>query len=383
MISDYRVGNRDRRRGALCAALALGGLLVSADVVRPRPAFGETAPIPLVPGLTIVAAVVQGGADIEGLRTIKSVDAETVVIAFRWTTQDQAAKAVEDFAVTRIVRREDLAATNRMNAAFGTGDPDLFPGSTAIQTSTKVLEALKGGGETPFIFGIAIGAANGWVGSLLVPRKYYRGTLKRIEREAVPFSVLVNGERTMLPAIHASGTLTIGNDTGPAEFWWLDQPDNPLTLRWAFQGDSVQVVRIDTPPAPPAATQKPPPPVAPGLESGACRSELHGVYFDTGSAALRPESSVTISRVGELLEAQPDWLITIEGHTDNIGTPASNMTLSQRRAEAVRAALVETYRIPADHLAAKGFGQSQPVETNATIEGRARNRRVELSRKCR
>jgi outer membrane protein OmpA-like peptidoglycan-associated protein len=380
MTIGHSMSNRDPRGGALCAVIALGGLFMSAAVARP--ASGETVPIPLVPALTIVAAVVQGGVDIEGLRTIKSVDADGIVIAFSWTTQDQAAKAVEDFAVTRIVRREDLAATNRMNAVFGTGDPDLFPGATAIQTSAKVLEVLKSGGETPFIFGIAIGAANGWTGSLLVPRKYYRGTLKRIEGEAVPFSVLVNGERTMLPAIHASGTLTVGNDTGSAEFWWLDQPDNPLTLRWAFQGDSVQVVRIDMPPPAAAGTQKPRPPVAPGLDSGACRAELHGVYFDTGSAALRPESSVMIARVADLLKARPDWLITIEGHTDNIGTAASNLTLSQRRADAVRAALVETYQTPADHLTAIGFGQTQPVETNATIEGRARNRRVELSRKC-
>jgi hypothetical protein len=106
-----------------------------------------------------------------------------------------------------------------------------------------------------------------------------------------------------------------------------------LRVEWAelptgLQHDVLQLIALRAiPPATPAATQKPPPPVAPGLDSGACRAELHGVYFDTGSAALRPESSVTISRVGELLKAQPDWRITIEGHTDNIGMP---MTFYER-----------------------------------------------------
>src|SRR5690242_20517427 len=104
MTIGHSMSNRDPRGGALCAVIALGGLFMSAAVARP--ASGETVPIPLVPALTIVAAVVQGGVDIEGLRTIKSVDADGIVIAFSWTTQDQAAKAVEDFAVTRIVRRE-------------------------------------------------------------------------------------------------------------------------------------------------------------------------------------------------------------------------------------------------------------------------------------
>jgi OOP family OmpA-OmpF porin len=121
---------------------------------------------------------------------------------------------------------------------------------------------------------------------------------------------------------------------------------------------------------------------APQREGGVLsRAQLRSAIA-CGRAGLPRRPRVTIAPVGDLLKARPDWLITIEGHTDNIGIPASNLTLSQRRAEAVRAALVETYQTPADHLTAIGFGQTQPVETNATIEGRARNRRVELSRKC-
>src|SRR5260221_6954937 len=184
------MGKLDRMIGAAGAALAQGGLMLAAAVAFAAPAIAEPPLVPLAPGLVVVAAVIQGGVDIEALRTIESVDDQAVSIAFRWTAQDKAAaEQVKDLSVTRIVRREDLSAANRMNAVFGTGDPDLFPGATAIQTSANVLQSLKSGSDTPFIFGIAVGASGGWLGSFLVPRKYYRRPLKRVERESVPFGV--------------------------------------------------------------------------------------------------------------------------------------------------------------------------------------------------
>lgn len=85
--------------------------------------------------------------------------------------------------------------------------------------------------------------------------------------------------------------------------------------------------------------------------------------------------------VAQLLEKHSAWALSIEGHTDSVGDPASNRTLSQRRADAVRAALAERGVRP-DRLETAGFGASEPRESNATVEGRARNRRVELVRKC-
>jgi len=342
-------------------------------------AAAEPSAIALQPGLVVVSAITQSGVDIEGVRTVRSADGESVTIAFRWAAQSKSAQhALEDLAVTRIVRREDLLAANRVNASFGTEDPNLFPGSTAIQTSAKVLGSLKSGRDTPFIFGVAIGAREG-IFSALTPRKYYRGVLKTVERQSVPFNILLNGKRTVVPAIHARGTLVVGSDGGEAEFWWLDQADNALTLRWKFKGDLVQVVRID---APPSAVRIDAAAVAPGLASSACRAELHGVYFDTGSADLLRESDRMIAYIAEVLKGEPAWQVTIEGHTDNVGTDSSNLSLSKRRAEAVRAALIAHSGIGADRLKAAGFGETKPVESNDTLEGRARNRRVELSRKC-
>jgi OOP family OmpA-OmpF porin len=76
----------------------------------------------------------------------------------------------------------------------------------------------------------------------------------------------------------------------------------------------------------------------------------------------------------------PAWNLSVEGHTDNIGGPASNLDKSTRRAAAVRQALVDRHHVTGSRLAPTGFGASGPKETNETLEGRARNRRVELVR---
>jgi len=78
-----------------------------------------------------------------------------------------------------------------------------------------------------------------------------------------------------------------------------------------------------------------------------------------------------------LLNGQPDWKTKIEGHTDSTGAKAVNQTLSQQRATAVVAWLVKN-GIGPTRLAAAGFGDTQPIADNATEQGRARNRRVEL-----
>lgn len=107
------------------------------------------------------------------------------------------------------------------------------------------------------------------------------------------------------------------------------------------------------------------------LASDQFRAELHGVYFDTGSALLLPQSGAEIADVAALMAAQSTSHLVIEGHTDDIGTTDDNQVLSQHRAEAVRLALINGHNIAADRLTATDFGETRPVETNTTIEGRA------------
>lgn len=108
------------------------------------------------------------------------------------------------------------------------------------------------------------------------------------------------------------------------------------------------------------------------------RIAVQGIYFDTGSDRLRPESSGTLKQIADMLTAHSDLKLTIEGHTDNVGTATSNRTLSEKRAAAVKAALTSQYGIDTSRLGSAGFGDSKPAAPNTTPEGRQQNRRVEL-----
>ena len=108
------------------------------------------------------------------------------------------------------------------------------------------------------------------------------------------------------------------------------------------------------------------------------RVATQGIYFDSGSDRLRPESTPTLKEIGTMLKEHADLKLLIEGHTDNVGEDASNQTLSDKRAAAVKAYLVSTYGIDTARLQTKGFGETKPVGSNDTPEGRQNNRRVEL-----
>jgi outer membrane protein OmpA-like peptidoglycan-associated protein len=108
------------------------------------------------------------------------------------------------------------------------------------------------------------------------------------------------------------------------------------------------------------------------------RIALYGIYFDTNKTDLKPESEPTLQEMAKLLKAQPTLKLLVVGHTDNVGTFASNIDLSQRRAQAVVNALVSKHGVAKDRLTPVGDSFSAPVASNKTEEGRARNRRVEL-----
>lgn len=113
-----------------------------------------------------------------------------------------------------------------------------------------------------------------------------------------------------------------------------------------------------------------------------CRVVVPGVYFEFDSDALNPASAPWIRLVAQLLARHPDWTVTIEGHTDSIGGARYNQGLSERRAAALRRELVTRHGVAAGRLGTRGFGATRPLEPNTTLEGRARNRRVELVRPC-
>jgi outer membrane protein OmpA-like peptidoglycan-associated protein len=110
------------------------------------------------------------------------------------------------------------------------------------------------------------------------------------------------------------------------------------------------------------------------------KADIYSIYFSFNSDAIREESEPTLKMVGALMRKHPEWRLTINGHTDNIASDKYNLDLSRRRAAAVVKALTTTYGVPAARLGFAGQGEFAPIDTNETLEGRAKNRRVELVR---
>jgi OmpA-OmpF porin, OOP family len=108
---------------------------------------------------------------------------------------------------------------------------------------------------------------------------------------------------------------------------------------------------------------------------------LHSIQFDTGKASLKPESSAALDQIVALLKNDSALKLEIQGHTDNVGTAAANLKLSQDRAAAVKTYLVTTGGIAATRLTTTGFGDTKPMAPNTTDDGKAQNRRVELIKK--
>jgi outer membrane protein OmpA-like peptidoglycan-associated protein len=389
--------------------------------VRAAPA---TDPVPLARGLVFTTTSRAGLAASTG--TAPVADTEIVYsvvgsdddrISFRFSVdapEDAAASKLLDRvprSFDRSVRREDLRSAARLTVLMSSRDPVLSPGQTFAGTSSAVLQRLRGSGSVGFILGVnepeqglaalanigegarsaanANANANGsgstafvasgvaaLLSSLTVARHYYRGALERVGTGDEPFPVLLDGRRTTLPALHVRGELTFGERKITPQLWWLDDANNPLTLKWSIEDVYETVTRIDRPAGVRVRD------VEQALTGKSCRTELSGVYFTTASAHVLDASLPALERFASLLREHPDWRVTIEGHTDNIGTGEYNLDLSTRRAAAVRLALMQQYGISADRLQTKGYGLTRPVESNATDEGRAHNRRVEVSRNC-
>jgi outer membrane protein OmpA-like peptidoglycan-associated protein len=105
----------------------------------------------------------------------------------------------------------------------------------------------------------------------------------------------------------------------------------------------------------------------------------HGITFDIDKSDIKPESMGTLNMIVNVMKSNPDLKFEIDGHTDNTGQAAHNLTLSQQRAEAVKAQLVKM-GISAGKLTTKGFGDTKPISDNDSPEGKANNRRVEFVR---
>ncbi len=358
---------RSRKSPARATAHALLGVLLLA---LPAAAEERVAPtrVPFVEGLTTVRAVSEPRGDYETLRMIDSITAD----GYRLTTSgevpaDDGTRMLE-VNVVRTVRAADQRSARRMRTWFHTGDARQYTG-TVPGFSAAVVTDLRKTGAAEITY-LDVGAMFG----MSVVRRELSGTISRVKGGTTSVPMLVNGRRTQLPVIHAKGRLSDGMDSVPFEFHVLDDPDNPILLRSRGAGASSNLVRIEYPQ--PRQTRS----IERDLAARRT-AEVYGIYFSFARADIRPQSERMLREIAAALTDHPDWKLHIDGHTDSIGEAAANLALSQRRAAAVKHALVARYGIAAQRLDSGGFGESRPVDRNDTAEGRARNRRVELTRR--
>lgn len=131
-----------------------------------------------------------------------------------------------------------------------------------------------------------------------------------------------------------------------------------------------------TPPVVPVTPVYTPPVVTPVPETQPTPSLVLNIHFDHNQAVIKPVYKNELSKTAEFLANYPNMTALIEGHTDTSGNDRYNLNLSERRAQAVRRALIRDYNIKPSRLKSKGYGESQPIANNNTADGRLQNRRV-------
>lgn len=306
--------------------------------------------IPLIAGLTKVNAVVNiRNPDYESFETIERIDAEGVHVVFSGPTIKKS--------VRRTVRLKDMTSSSYYLLRYALNYPTVVPNTTSFGASKQTLADLKAGKELDFTCCMLEGFDGTGRG--------LAGTIKRSSTAPVMVPVIVNDKPVMLPTVVAQGVL----GKQESEFHFLDDPENPIALKWRVGRQRLSVIRISFP-----AEQ-----IAAALAATG-RADVYGIYFDTGSDTIRPESEPVLKSIADALTKNAGWKLSVEGHTDSIGADSANLDLSRRRAASVKVALVSRYKIGAARLVTAGYGASRPKETNSTLEGRARNRRVELVR---
>jgi hypothetical protein len=378
-------------------------IIAAALVFAPASRSQTPRTVPLVTGLAVVGSVREPAGDYESVRRVTSIAGDRVAFTITAEVPGKDGEPPLQVQASRTVLMSDLrsARTLKPRITSGWNAEEIYPGTTTAQLSSTALAELRTTGHTALTFiddgtgglkasdaslieTMLVTASKGAVsddsadkiGKMAVAQGgggfTAAGTMSSVEPGVVPVSILVNNVVVALPARHIRGKLTGDDGDKKADMYVLDDSLNPLLLQFRVGEDSMTVVRIDWPDV---STSR-------NMESAlAARKpvDVYGIYFAYNSAEIRSQSDSTIDAIASMMKRDPTWKLTVTGHTDNVGGNASNLALSERRSASVKAALVAR-GISADRLATGGSGASSPKATNATLVGRAQNRRVELSR---
>ena len=385
------------RAGGLCVAripiavmwtgFVLGWSTMSAQI----PA---TPKIALVKGMRVVWA--WHGDSVEGDYTpsmvVTDVNPASVTIVMH-ATHGREGGGEEDVGIDTRMMRSAMSDGRIYRQVWITTDPLVLAGTTTMILSAAVMHDIATKGSAPLtvvdLVGVKSQANLSQITSLMraltsdsgATGTPYSGTMTRVAPGTVPFTILVNDRLVTVPAIHMRGALSYHGEQYADGLQVLADPAFPLVLADTIpsgansgHGGGGRVISITYPDT--NAVKR--------LEDDLAAKrpvEIYDIYFDYNSAVIKPESDSILRQLGTIMQRHPDWKLRVTGHTDSIGgSGAGNRVLSQRRAAAVKEALTSRYGIAAGRLDSGGAGDSQPLATNATLEGRARNRRVELTR---
>ena len=347
------------------------GFQPDANCPDPRPtgdaelATAAAATIPLVEGLTLADTWTNQFEkyDHECLSQVSRINSLAVVV----TTSCPMGEDRHLQKWTRWVCIADLRDAYMYETAGHPEFPETLRGALKFSLSAKSFSELNANGHTRHRF-LELGFLGGkgeW--------KLVEDDDGQIERKGKgTFRVIVNDRAVDLPVIQAAGTFPRRGTNDEFTLAVLDDARFPLVLDYHHRDSKffITYTKITFPTS--GEVEK-------HLKNDR-HVDVYGIYFDFASDRLRSESEPVLREISEALRKNPEWKLTINGHTDNVGGDAFNLDLSKRRSAAVRRALSETYHIDPARLSTAGFGASQPKESNDTLEGRAKNRRVELVR---
>ena len=320
----------------------------SAGAHTPEPEWTPSGPgvqtsIPMQVGLTIVTAGQSPYGDLESIKRVTSVDSGGMTFSFDSKTKYFAIDTM------RKTRNEDIDHSQQFFPDFCNGAPPKFyakdetpvqgdhPGTTTLELSRDALASLKSQGTTKMTF---------------YPSTFCMGIadssqVQKIGDGGVP--IILNDKPIAVAAVHVHGGQPECLQTPPAirfgcyDLWILNDPNNPLILRFTIEAEEMQVIKISQ--AGPHMANA----LASTLEAKK-PADVYGIYFDFNQATIRPQSEPTLAAIAQLLSQHPQWRLEIDGHTDSIGSAAYNLALSRRRAESVKAALVSRYHISSARL---------------------------------
>jgi outer membrane protein OmpA-like peptidoglycan-associated protein len=324
----------------------------------------RTALVPLKVGLTLSSIWIVEGQEFECLKQVTAVTDFYVDI----TQNCPSGEKHETITNKRRLCQSDLrnAYFYRTEAAPQKFIPPVTSPTTMFSLSSRSLHELKAKGITRHRY---ISFGRGWRTRAQPLDSDIDADLVTKKGERKSASIIINDRPVELPTLVAVANAEMNLETTATI---VDDERFPLVLDYETPGEKfgIRYTKLSYPNDANLEQQL-------AVEK---KVAVYGIYFDFASDRLRPESAPVLAEIAAVLAKNDGWKLHIGGHTDNVGSDASNLELSRLRALSVKSVLVERYGIAADRLSTGGFGASQPQAKNDTPEGRARNRRVELIR---